>query len=916
MKKSTLLYLLFSLICLHSTGQVIPHGMNYQAVARDKSGRIIQNKTITLKINMQNQAALNPVIYYSEIHRINTNELGLFSIVIGKGLVLAGNFNSIPWSTENIWLELFVKSESDNLYTPVYSTEMLAVPYAFHAGTASEISGNYIPYYTPGGNVVNGPNPVPATSWQVTGNVRTNPPSDYLGTSDNKDLYFKTNAIERMRILSTGNISISTNLSVGVDLNVGRDATVNRNLFGKDDLVIDSDLTVKKNVQLNSNSGSTVNYGPFKVDQISPTVLTGTLRVDQLTNLNDSLTVNNVKPTLFTGTLGVSKSTNLYSAFNVNVQAPSVMTGTLRVDSNVTLNNRLRLDNPIHNSFDSVSGEIVVLGGVGIGRNINIGGDARISGNTEFNGQVKITDGRPAINPDSGALVVTGGVGIGKQLTVGGYTHLYDSTTIEGSTKIDDVLSVSDSVTLKNKLRVMNTSTFNGALEANGQVTVTAPQYVNGNQSALLEYPLNLDGGSQGISIKVNGTKSSANNFVTFMDQSGTQGRIEGVAAGEYLLTSDYADQKKNHDDAVLSADLAVANATFAEASEIANLVAAIASSTACVGLGVCATTPIPSLIAVASVKVGLATVFLGVAIYNRDQAYSDRSDFVSASTTKNGVTYESGAGDYAEYLELLDKKEKIFAGDIVGLKSGKITRKTEGADKIMVISTRPIVLGNLPKEGTEGNYRVVAFLGQVPVKVTGLVQLGDYILPDGNNAGIGKAIHPENLKSEDIKNIVGVAWSASEPGKVISTINVAIGLNVIDNQNEIDALLIELNDLNNQLTASDKELEKLVPGYSSTSMADASGTYVPVTTKNTEYIVVPQADQIQYYPPTRQELEIAMVKAIAQLDKTITDPKGKEFIAKAKTDRAFRNELIRKLSAKIDKRILEQKELNKNNSK
>lgn len=47
-----------------------------------------------------------------------------------------------------------------------------------------------------------------AQSWNLTGNSGITPITNYLGTSDVKDLVFKTNNIERMKILSSGNIGI------------------------------------------------------------------------------------------------------------------------------------------------------------------------------------------------------------------------------------------------------------------------------------------------------------------------------------------------------------------------------------------------------------------------------------------------------------------------------------------------------------------------------------------------------------------------------------------------------------------------------------------------------------------------------------------------------------------------------------
>ncbi len=47
-------------------------------------------------------------------------------------------------------------------------------------------------------------------AWNLTGNAGTTPGTNYAGTSDANDFVIKTNATERMRILSTGNAGINT----------------------------------------------------------------------------------------------------------------------------------------------------------------------------------------------------------------------------------------------------------------------------------------------------------------------------------------------------------------------------------------------------------------------------------------------------------------------------------------------------------------------------------------------------------------------------------------------------------------------------------------------------------------------------------------------------------------------------------
>ncbi|MBK7083932.1 MAG: SprB repeat-containing protein [Flavobacteriales bacterium] len=44
--------------------------------------------------------------------------------------------------------------------------------------------------------------------WTMSGNAGTNPATQYIGTSDNKDVVFKTNATERLRLLASGDVKL------------------------------------------------------------------------------------------------------------------------------------------------------------------------------------------------------------------------------------------------------------------------------------------------------------------------------------------------------------------------------------------------------------------------------------------------------------------------------------------------------------------------------------------------------------------------------------------------------------------------------------------------------------------------------------------------------------------------------------
>ena len=121
--------------------------------------------------------------------------------------------------------------------------------------------------------------------------------------------------------------------------------------------------------------------------------------------------------------------------------------------------------------------------------------------------------------------------------------------------------------------------------------------------------------------------------------------------------------------------------------------------------------------------------------------------------------------------------RRQVLELEIVGIFAGKISRVTEGADHLLVVTRAPVVLGNAPQQQFEHLWETVAFLGQVPVLVVGEVNPGDYILPSGLEDGTGVAISPADLQFEDLPQIVGTAWSVSVNGYV----NTALGFKAIN---------------------------------------------------------------------------------------------------------------------------------------
>ena len=767
MKKIYLLFILIALTSL-SFAQLMPKGMNYQAIARNAEGKILAKENITLRISLISTEKNVTVSHYSEIHRVTTSENGMFSLVVGDGSVLSGNFYQVPWSTNEIWMAIEIKTDADNDFIPIINNKLLAVPYAYHAGTANELvnSSTYNGPYT-NQNSVNASGPVPSANWSCKGNVGTKPPLEYVGNGDYVDLVFKTNALTRLIITKDGDINIANTLNVGKDVNIGRD------------------LNVARNVNLNTGlAGSTINNGPFSVTNGSPTILTG----------------------------------------------------TLRGDGDVTFKQHVTLDNAGLGSTSPTTGALVVAGGVGVGENLNVGGK----------------------------LNVTGATTLQNTLGVGGATNINNTLNVTGATTLQNTLTVGGATNINNTLGVTGVTTLGDKLNANGQVTIHAN--VTGGDNSYNAYPLRIEGSDQGVAIKLNaGTPNNSNNFVTFFDGSGgAVGRIEGETLAEATSSPQFI-----FDESLLAAE------------EIEKGVAlGLAAIPVVVGGLIASTGPCGACLAMAAADLALATANLIA--------------FNVFATQNLGVTYESGSADYAEWLERSNEIEHMSAGDIVGVNSGKISKFTKNAQQYLVISTKPAILGNMPMDGKTDLYEKVAFMGQIPVKVRGIVFSGDYILPSGLNDGIGIAVSPNEISANQYREIVGVAWSNAITENTVSVINMAIGLNA----NDVSDLVVKQENKMNELEKRLLALENGVNGIpNNTPKVDAtSKPKVGQDKEMTKYEMF-----VKYMPKelTNETMEEAMLYLQNSYKNQKINVKNHPGLYRLFTDATFKAEVIKKSQEK-----------------
>lgn len=139
MKTKLLVSILVTAIaCCYATAQV-PHGFNYQAIARNGVGVVLADTPLTVRITIQTSLTGGSKIW-EETHSIITNEFGAMAIVIGTGTWTGGSetvFSEINWSSQI----LFLKTEVDpgTGYLLLGTTKLWTVPYSM---AAEEIAGS------------------------------------------------------------------------------------------------------------------------------------------------------------------------------------------------------------------------------------------------------------------------------------------------------------------------------------------------------------------------------------------------------------------------------------------------------------------------------------------------------------------------------------------------------------------------------------------------------------------------------------------------------------------------------------------------------------------------------------------------------------------------------------------------------
>jgi len=115
----------------------VPEGIIYQAEARDGKN-LIPNQALDVKIAIIQDVPTGTVVF-EESHKVTTNDFGMFVLVIGQGSNTLGLLlENVDWGNHYNFLNVQVKKTKATVWINMGTSQLLSVPYALHAKTATE----------------------------------------------------------------------------------------------------------------------------------------------------------------------------------------------------------------------------------------------------------------------------------------------------------------------------------------------------------------------------------------------------------------------------------------------------------------------------------------------------------------------------------------------------------------------------------------------------------------------------------------------------------------------------------------------------------------------------------------------------------------------------------------------------------
>jgi hypothetical protein len=185
------------------------------------------------------------------------------------------------------------------------------------------------------------------------------------------------------------------------------------------------------------------------------------------------------------------------------------------------------------------NGAIVVSGGVGIGENLNVGGDLIVTGITTFNNNVNINAGEFTVNVGAAFtdIVVSGFSTFLSDVDIDAFVSILNGASISGTTSVE-TLNVSQNSTFEGVVEIENTAVIETANITDANITTLNVSGI----STLSDLDINGDLNVVGFISVTEGLyyddEYDGPNGIAFFDNTG---KLTGAASTESAIdTSNY----------------------------------------------------------------------------------------------------------------------------------------------------------------------------------------------------------------------------------------------------------------------------------------------------------------------------------------------------------------------------------------
>jgi len=140
MKKNYTILLITLLFCGSLFAQEAQKNLiNYQGVARNAFNELMANEPMNLGLAIRFGSA-SSTIAYEETHNLTTDANGVFSLKIGNGNSVSGNYDNLAWGSDAAYVTVSINGSE------IGTTELMAVPYAISSGDGDNQSAAEVAY--------------------------------------------------------------------------------------------------------------------------------------------------------------------------------------------------------------------------------------------------------------------------------------------------------------------------------------------------------------------------------------------------------------------------------------------------------------------------------------------------------------------------------------------------------------------------------------------------------------------------------------------------------------------------------------------------------------------------------------------------------------------------------------------------